>query len=185
MLTKNEKVLLLDEVASAARSSWQIYLVALEEFSEYTGALQRDPAYLGFCNIRNLLTASLMTACYALIDKRKDAYSLHHAVSDPNLTVSHEVRQHCKTCFGLRDKIGRYRNNVVAHVNDKRSQSDWAQAAEIQNGDIDNFLSEARLAIEGLSQDNMETGFRPCVTMPVRDHFIAFCQKIANQQKRL
>ncbi len=179
MLTVKEKILLLDEVASTARSSWQIYLAIHSHFSSWSDEHHLHPAYFGYRNLENLLSGSLMTACYALVETGKRSYSLHHAVSDADLEVSSEVLSNCMCCFDLRSKISKYRNNVVAHVNATRSQADWAQAAGIENKEIDDFLFSARAAIEGLSRDNLEDAFVPSVTRPVQDDFYAFCQEIA------
>ena len=113
MLSVEEKVLLLDEVACTARSSWQIQLAMHDDFISWPNEDRWQPAYMGYCNLRNLLSVSLMTACYALVETGKRAYSLHHAVSDPTLHISATVRQHCDVCFGLRSKIAKYRNNVA------------------------------------------------------------------------
>lgn len=181
MLSVEEKVLLLDEVAQTARSSWQIHLVAHEIFSEWPVERDQHPAFLGYCNHRNLLSYSLMTACHSLIETSKKAYSLHHAMSDDSLKVSSEVRQNCEICFSHRKSISTYRNNVVAHVNARKTQSAWAAAAGIKNGDIDDFLQSARAAVEGLARDNLGAGFVPVITMPVRFHFQEFCRVIAAQ----
>ncbi len=176
MLSVKEKLLLLDEVASTARSSWQIHLVAHETFSDWPLEHHSHPAYLGYCNLKNLLSASLMTACYSLVETGKKSYSLHHAVSDPSLNISPKAQRHCEACFALRSKISKYRNNVVGHVNAKRTQSNWAQAAGILNRDIDDFLQHSRAAIEELSWINLGEEFVPGVTMPVRRHFREFCR---------
>lgn len=178
MLSVEQKILLLDEVASTARSSWQIHLVGHERFSGFPEEHKQHPAYLGYCNIRNILSVSLMTACYSLIETNKKTYSLYHAVSDKDLQISSNVKRNCEICFALREKISRYRNNVVAHVNAKRTQSDWAQAAGIQNREIDDFLYSARVAVEELARDNLEEGLAPVVTMPVRSFFFEYCRAI-------
>ncbi len=188
MLSVEEKILLLDEVASTARSSWQIYLAAHEHFSAWPDEYRQNAAYLGYRNLENLLSVSLMTACYSLVETGKLSYSLHHAVSDTALSVSPDVRKNCARCFDLRTKIAKYRNNVVAHVNASRTQSVWAQAAGLLNSEIDDFLFNARAAVEGLSRDNIDDAFIPCVTRPVRSDFHAFCRTIvkleANHQRR-
>lgn len=176
MLSVKDKILLLDEVASSARSSWQIYLAAHENFADWPLQERSDPAYLGYCNLKNLLSISLMTTCYSLVETGRRAYSLHHAITDPSLSVSSEARKYCQDCFDLRAKISKYRNNVVAHVNSRKTQADWAHLAGISNGEIDNFLQNVRAAIEELSIHNLEHGFAPCVSMPVQDHFRAFCR---------
>lgn len=176
MLTVTEKILLLDEVGGLARSAWQIHLSIYEEFCDWPSSDQLNPAYLGYINLRNILSVGLMTSCYSLIETGSRSYSLHHAMSDSSLKISLEARSHCDKCFELRQKISKYRNNVVAHVNSKRSQADWAQASNISNGEIDRFIESARFAIEELSKDNLEGDFSPCVTMPVQDHFRAFCR---------
>lgn len=179
MLSVEEKILLLDEVASSARSSWQIHLIGHERFSNFPKEHDQHPAYLGYCNMRNLLSVSLMTACYALIDTNNKTYSLHHAVEDQDLRISDSVVKNCDVCFTMRRKIAKYRNNVVAHVNAKRTQSDWAQEAGIVNGEIDTFLHSAREAIRQLAQDNIEEGFIPVVDMPVREFFLEYCRVIS------
>lgn len=180
MLSVEERILLLDEVASTARSSWQIHLIGHERFSDFPEEHRQNPAYLGYCNMRNLLSVSLMTACYALIDTNRKTYSFHHAISDKDLQISSNVKKHCDVCFSLRGKISKYRNNVVAHVNSKRSQSDWADATGIKNEEIDEFLHSSKAAIEELVRDNLEQGLAPVVTMPVRDFFLAYCREITD-----
>lgn len=180
MLSVEEKILLLDEVASTARSSWQIHLIGHERFSAFPEEHRQNPAYLGYCNMRNLLSVSLMTACHALIDTNPKTYSFHHAISDKDLQISSSVRNHCAVCFSLRKKIAKYRNNVVAHVNSKRTQSHWANAAGIRNGEIDEFLHSARAAVEELARDNLEHGLAPVITMPVRDFFFEYCRVITS-----
>ncbi|MEP3919367.1 hypothetical protein [Ascidiaceihabitans sp.] len=184
MLSIEEKILLLDEVASTARSSWQMYLAAHAHFSTWPDENRQKPAYLGYRNLENLLSVSLMTACYSLVETGKRSYSLHHAVSDADLRVSSEVRMNSTNCFDLRSKIAKYRNNVVAHVNATRTQSDWAQAAGIVNSEIDDFLFNARAAVEGLSRDNLEGAFVPGVTRPVQGEFHAFCREIARLEPK-
>lgn len=180
MLSVEEKIILLDEVASTARSSWQIHLIGHERFSDFPEEHRQHAAYLGYCNMRNLLSVSLMTSCHALIDTNQKTYSLHHAISDKDLLISSSVKKHCDLCFSLRKKIAKYRNNVVAHVNSKRTQSDWANAAGIQTDEIDEFLHSAKAAIEGLTRDNLKQGLAPVVTMPVRDFFLEYCRVIAD-----
>ena len=90
----------------------------------------------------------------------------------------------CTNCFDLRSKIAKYRNNVVAHVNATRRQSDWAQAAGIVNSEIDDFLFNARAAVEGLSRDNLEGAFVPGVTRPVQSEFYDFCREIARLEPK-
>lgn len=171
--------MLLDEVASTARSSWQIQLAMLDDFAHWPKTYRGHPAYFGYRNMTNILSVSLMTACYALIETGSKSYSLHHAMKDDALKVSSEVRQNCDVCFELRGKISKYRNNVVAHVNTTKSQSDWADAAGIRNGEIDRFLQSARTAIEILCHDNIGGGFSPVVTMPVQRDFREFCRMTA------
>jgi len=183
MLSVEERILLLDEVASTARSSWQILLIGHERFSNFPEEHRQHPAYLGYCNMTNLLSVSLMTACYALIDTRPKTYSLHHAASDKDLQISSTFKEHCDVCFSLRKKIAKYRNNVVAHVNSKRTQSDWADAAGIKNEEIGEFLHSAKAAIEELVCDNLEQRLAPVVTMPVRDFFFEYCREITNIQR--
>jgi len=178
MLSVEERILLLDEVASTARSSWQILLIGHERFSNFPEEHRQHPAYLGYCNMTNLLSVSLMTACYALIDTHPKTYSFHHAVSDKDLQISSTFKEHCDVCFSLKKKISKYRSNVVAHVNAKRTQSDWADAAGIKNEEIDEFLHSARAAIEELVRDNLGGFLAPVVTMPVRDFFFEYCSEI-------
>ena len=184
MLSVEEKILLLDEVASTARSSWQIYLAAHVHFSDWPDKHRQVPAYLGYRNLENLLSASLMTACYSLVETGKRSYSLHHAVKDAVLRVSSDVRMHCESCFVLRSKIAKYRNNVVAHVNASRTQSDWAKAAGIVNSEIDDFLFNARAAVERLSRDNLGDAFVPGVTRPVQGEFHAFCREMGKLEPK-
>ena len=80
--------------------------------------------------------------------------------------------------FFSEKKISKYRSNVVAHVNSKRTQSDWAEAAGIKNEEIDEFLHSSRAAIEELVRDNLEQGLAPVVAMPVRDFFFEYCREI-------
>jgi hypothetical protein len=178
MLSVEERILLLDEVASTARSSWQIHLIGHERFSDFPEEHRQHPAYLGYRNMTNLLSVSLMTACYALIDTHPKTYSFHHAVSDKDLQISSTFKEHCDVCFSLKKKISKYRSNVVAHVNAKRTQSDWADAAGIKNEEIDEFLHSARAAIEELVRDNLGGFLAPVVTMPVRDFFFEYCSEI-------
>lgn len=133
--------------------------------------------------MRTLLSVSLMTACYALIDTNRRTYSFHHAISDKDLKISSVVKKHCDVCFSLREKVAEYRNNVVAHVNSKRSQSDWANLVDIKHEEIDEFLHSARAAIEELVRDNLEQGLAPVVTMPVRDFFFEYCREITNIER--
>lgn len=109
MLSVEERILLLDEVASTARSSWQIHLIGHERFSDFPEEHRQNPAYLGYCNMRNLLSVSLMTACYSLIDTNRKTYSFHHAISDKDLQISASVKKHCDICFSLRETIAKYR----------------------------------------------------------------------------
>ena len=90
----------------------------------------------------------------------------------------------CANCFVLRSKIAKYRNNVVAHVNATRTQSKWAQAAGLVNSEIDDFLFNARAAVEGLSRDNLEDDFVAGVTRPVQGEFSAFCREIAKLEPK-
>lgn len=183
MLSVEERILLLDEVASTARSSWQIHLIGHERFSDFPEEHRQHPAYLGYCNMRNLLSVSLMTACYALIDINRKTYSFHHAILDKDLQISASVKKHCDVCFSLREKISKYRSNVVAHVNSKRTQSDWAEAAGIKNEEISEFIHSAGAAIEELVRDNLGQGLAPVVTMPVSNLFFEYCQEITNIER--
>ena len=105
MLSVEERILLLDEVASTARSSWQILLIGHERFSEFPEEHRQHPAYLGYRNMTNLLSVSLMTACYALIDTNPKTYSFHHAISDKDLQISSTFKEHCDVCFSLKKRF--------------------------------------------------------------------------------
>lgn len=56
MLPVEERILLLDEVASTALSSWQIHLLGHERFAEFPEEHRQHPACLGHRNVTNLLS---------------------------------------------------------------------------------------------------------------------------------
>ncbi|WP_306141479.1 hypothetical protein [Roseibium sp. MMSF_3412] len=176
MLSVEEKVLLLDEVATSAISSWRILKIAERDFSNWRIEERDHPAYLGYCNLRNLLSVSLMTSCYTLIETGDKSYSLHHVVKDQSLRLSPTALQECENCFQLRKKISIYRNNVTAHVNHRKTQSDWAQTAGLKNGEIDGFTKSVFVVVDELSRDNMPSDFEPCVRKQSLSYFQEFCR---------
>ncbi|PCI04631.1 MAG: hypothetical protein COB78_10080 [Hyphomicrobiales bacterium] len=182
MLSIKNKIWLLDEVVSTAFGSWHIYLAGHDKFSDWPEECRSQSAYRGYTTLRSLLCHSLMVACYALVDSSNKAYSLHHAVKDPDLIVTPMAVNKCENCLRLRSKIATYRNNVTAHVNNRRTQSEWAQFANIKNGEIDAFLLSARAVVEELGKVNLGTEFVPSSRMPFQRDFNEFCRVIIDNK---
>ncbi|HEY8594567.1 MAG TPA: hypothetical protein VIL84_04920 [Devosiaceae bacterium] len=182
-LSNEEKIWLLDEVVSTAFASWLIYLEGHEKFADRSEEEQTRPEHNGYTTLKALLSHSLMAACYALVDTRKNSYSMHHAVKDRDLIVTRVAEQACEKCCDLRRKIATYRNNVTAHVNSTRTQADWAQYADIKNGEISDFLQNARTCIEELGRANLHKDFVPSSRMQFRSDFRAFCRVIVGQDE--
>jgi hypothetical protein len=124
LLSAREKIMLLDEVVSTATASWRIYIAADHKFSDWPESRRDNPAYTGYTTIKALLSHSLMSALYASMEPGKHSYSMRHAVEDPELIVTPTARNGFKCCLLLWPKIAIYRNNVTAHVNTKRKQTD-------------------------------------------------------------
>lgn len=181
-LSKNQKVLLIDEVVSSAMASWQIYVEADRKFSDWPIEQQNRPEYLGYFTLKSLLSHSLMASCYALIDKGKLSYSMHHAVNDSELIVSLMAQKEYEKCSDLRSKIAIYRNNVTAHVNSSRTQSDWAKHAGIKNRDISEFLLSAHQFASELGRANLGGDFIPSSEMQFKRDFRAFCRVMGEQE---
>ena len=180
-LSNEEKIWLIDEVVSTAMASWQIYVEGDKKFSNWPKERQKQPEYVGYTTLKALLSYSLMASCYALVDTGKRSYSMHQAVKDPELFVTPVAKQEYEKCCDLRSKIATYRNNVTAHVNSTRTQSDWAQFAGIKNGEISAFLQSAHKFIEELGRANLHEGFVPSSRMLFKRDFRAFCRVIADQ----
>lgn len=176
MLSPREKILLLDEVVSTATASWRIYIVAFNKFSDWPEGRQDSPEFNGYVAIRTVLTHGLMSALYASIDSGKRSYSMHHAIQDPELIVSKLARSECENCLKLRAKIATYRNNVTAHVNTKRKQTDWADFAGLTNGEIDAFLKSARTVVEELGTANTRVHFLASSQTTFQRDFHEFCR---------
>lgn len=186
MLSTPEKILLLDEVTNTARASWQIIVIGDNDFRDCPRGGPYEMAYLGYHTVKNLLSVSLMSACYSLVDTGKRSYSFHHAEHDASLKISTKTKAHFERCFEYRGRIATYRNNVVAHVNNRRSQSDWADFAGIKHQDIDTFLDNALAAVLELARDNSVSERALGVTKPVRSYFHEFCRitaKIENNRQ--
>lgn len=180
-LSIEEKIWLIDEVASTAMASWQIYVEGDKNFSDWPKERQNQPEYCGYTTLKTLLSHSLMASCYALVDTGKRVYSMHHAVNDPDLFVTQAAKSEYKKCCDLRSKIATYRNNVTAHVNSARTQADWAQFAGIKNSDISAFLQSAHKFVEEIGRANLHEGFVPSSRMPFKRNFHAFCRVIVDQ----
>jgi hypothetical protein len=178
VLSPDEKIWLLDEVVSTATASWHIYILAYDKFSNWPDDLQDGPEYTGYTTVRTLLSHGLMSACYAAVDSGQKSYSIHHAKDDPALVVSELARRESKRCLKLRPKIATYRNNVTAHVNTKRKQSDWAEFADIKNGEIDTFLNSARAFVEELGKANLGSHFLASSRMQFQHDFREFCRAL-------
>jgi hypothetical protein len=131
--------------------------------------------------INALLSHSLMASCYALIDSGQRSYSMHHAVKDQTLVITPLAKQECESCLRLRGKIATYRNNVTAHVNAKRTQEDWAQFANVKNGEIDAFLLSARAIVEEFGKANLGAHFVPSSRMPFQEDFREYCRVLLDQ----
>lgn len=181
-LSNKQKVLLIDEVVSSAMASWQIYVEADEKFSDWPHEKQSQPEYCGYFTLKSLLSHSLMASCYALIDTGKRSYSMHHVVKDPGLVTTQVAKQEYEKCYQLRSKISTYRNNVTAHVNSTRTQSDWAQFAGIKNSDISDFLRSAHKFVKELGRVNIGEDFVPSSEMQFKRDFRAFCRAIGDQR---
>jgi hypothetical protein len=181
-LSNEQKVLLIEEVVSTAMASWQIYVEADKKFLDWPHEKQSQPEYCGYFTLKSLLSHSLMASCYALIDTGKRSYSMHHAVKDRELVISPAAKQEYENCCNLRGKIAIYRNNVTAHVNSSRSQSDWAQFADIKNRDISEFLRNAHQFVKELGRANLHEDFVPSSEMQFKRDFRAFCRVISDQE---
>ena len=181
MLSAERKIWLLDEVVSTAFASWHIYIAGYDKCNSWPEERRNRAAYTGYTTLKALLSHSLMAACYALVDSGQRSYSLHHAVQDPTLVVTPLAKLECESCLRLRSKIATYRNNVTAHVNDKRTQKDWAQFADIKNGEIDAFLLSARTVVEELGKANLDAHFIPSSRMPFQEDFREFCRVLLDQ----
>lgn len=179
MLTVKERVLLLDEVASTAFGSWQIQIALHDKFSKWPEDDQDHPAYTGYTTMRVLLSHSLIVACYALLDSNPKAYSFCHAVNDPDLKVTDKALSEYEECVKLRGKIATYRNNVSAHVNSRRTQSDWAMLAGIKNREFDVFIRNARSVVTELGKANIDSDFIPSSHMAFYSDFHEFCRAMA------
>ncbi len=176
MLSAERKIWLLDEVVSTAFASWHIYIAGYDRFNNWPDEWQDRAAYTGYTTIRALLSHSLMSACYTLVDSGRRSYSMHHAVHDQKLIITPLAKQEFESCLRLRGKIATYRNNVTAHVNAKRTQKDWAQFADIKNGKIDAFLLSARTVVEELGKANLGAHFVPSSHMSFQGDFREFCR---------
>lgn len=176
MLTTKDKILLLDEVVSTACASWRIYIAGYNKFNDWPEECRGQSAYFGYTTLRAVLSHSLMVACYASVESGKRTYSMHHAIKDPELIVTPLAVTESEKCFRLRSKIATYRNNVTAHVNNKKTQADWGQFADIKNGEIDAFLSSARTVVEELGKANLGVYFRPSSYMSFQQNFREFCR---------
>ncbi|WP_299812367.1 hypothetical protein [uncultured Roseibium sp.] len=175
-MSPNDKIWLLDEVVSTATASWRIYIAAYNKFSDWPEERQNSPEYSGYTTIRALLSHSLMSACYASVESGKRSYSMHHAINDPDMIVSPLAKIECKNCLDLRTKIATYRNNITAHVNTKRKQAEWANFADIKNGEIDTFLKSARTVVEELGKSNLDATFIASSRMSFQRNFREFCR---------
>ncbi|WP_306260395.1 hypothetical protein [Pararhizobium sp. IMCC21322] len=175
-MSPSDKIWLLDEVVSTATASWRIYIAAYDKFSVWPVERQDSPEYNGYATIRALLSHSFMSACYASVESGKRSYSMHHAINDPDLIVSPLAKMECENCLGLRTKIATYRNNVTAHVNTKRKQAEWANFANIKNGEIDVFLRSARTVVEELGKSNLGVHFLASSRMTFQKNFREFCR---------
>jgi hypothetical protein len=179
LLSNEEKILLIDEVVSTAVASWQIYVEGDKEFSGWPDERQNSPEYRGYHTIKNLLSHSLMGACYALVETGRRSYSMHHAVKDQDLIVTQTAKTEFQNCCNFRGKIATYRNNVTAHVNATRTQSDWAQIAGIKNQDISDYLLSAHNFVEELGRANLSNDFVPSSRVRFKRDFRAFCRVMA------
>jgi len=181
MLSAEHKIWLLDEVVSTAFASWHIYIAGYDKFNDWPEEQQGLAAYTGYTTLTVLLSHSLMSACYALVDSGQRSYSIHHAVKDPTLVITPLAKRECENCLILRSKIATYRNNVTAHVNTKRTQTDWAQFADIKNAEIDAFLLSARTVVEELGKANLGVHFIPSSRMSFQGDFREFCRVLLDQ----
>lgn len=182
MLSVEEKIWQLDEVVSTAFGSWQIYVTAYNKFNDWPEKRREHPAFSGYETIRNLLSHSLIVACDALLDSGKQSYSFHHAMNDPELKITSEATAEYQACLKFTKKIGIYRNNVSAHINDRKTQAEWAQHANIKNGEFDIFIRSARATITELGKANINTNFVPSSKSPFAYEFNEFCCFMAIDQ---
>lgn len=166
----------MDEVVSTAIASWRIYISAYNRFSDWPMERRNSPEYDGYLTVKALLSHSLMTACYASVETGKKSYSLFHATNDPDLIVSPLAKAECESCLQLKPKIAVYRNNVTAHVNTKRTQTDWADFAGIRNGEIDAFLESARTVVDELGRSNLNVRFLSSSRTSFQHEFREFCR---------
>lgn len=181
MLSAEHKIWLLDEVVSTAFASWHLYIAGYDKFDNWPEERRSQAAYTGYTTFRVLLSHSLMSACYKLVDSGQRSYSIHHAIKDPKLVITPLAKLECENCLILRSKIATYRNNVTAHVNDKRTLTDWAEFAAITNAEIDSFLLSARTVVEELGKSNLDVHFTPSSRMSFKGNFREFCRVLLDQ----
>ena len=147
-----------------------------DKFSDWPEELQDTPEYNEYRTINVLLSHSLMSTCYAFLESGKKFYSLLRAIEDPYLVVTPLAKSECDKCCQLRPKIAIFRNNVTAHVNVKRRQTDWADLAGIKNGEIDAFMQSARTAVEELGKSNVHPEFVASSRTTFQHNFRKFCR---------
>ncbi len=179
-MSPDEKIKLLDEVVATAIASWRIYIVVDAKFSTWADDERNTPEYEGCCTLKVLLCHSLMSACYASMDQAKTSYSLHRAIADPDLVISPEAKEKFGQCKAFWPKIAKYRNNVTAHVNLKRTQSEWADFANIKNGEIDAFMKNARIIVEELCKANLGVRNLSSSRNSFQKEFRDFCRVVNN-----
>lgn len=175
-MTPDEKIRLLDETVSTAIASWRIYILVDEKYSAWAEDMYNTPEYDGCRTLRVLLCHSLMSACYASMDRGNKSYSMYHAVKDKDLVISPMAKEKFDQCDSLWPKIATYRNNVTAHVNNRRTQSEWADFAGIGNGEIDAFAKSAPIVIKELCRANLGVRNLASSRRSFQQEFRDFCR---------